>query len=592
MNVVETNGSIEFDKGGLLGRIINVDTSRAVIDIDDHDLLTRVAVGNLVAIKGATSFEFLIGLVDRVTREPFEETLLEEEDEKGEVPVEEGQRDLVRVVLVGTYRTVDGARRNVLKRGADSFPQIDREAFLVEGEKLQALMSLFAVDLADSERLQLGKFLSDPTADAIADGNKLFQRHAALLGSTGTGKSWTVALILERAAALKHPNLIVFDMHGEYGPLTEDAGETKAVAEGFHIAGPGDIASAPEDALFLPYWILNQEEMLALLLDRSEQNAPNQASRFRTHVRELKLQTLEAEGKSDVASTFTVDSPIPYSLDELIKRLKADDEGTVPGKNDKPIKGPYNGKLTRFIDRLESKRGDRRYAFLLQPPKETLKYEWLAAQVRRLLCSDEEHRGIKVLDFSEVPSDVLPVVAGVLARTLYDVQFWMTESERTPLAFVCDEAHLYLPAVDDTDAIECRALESFERIAKEGRKYGVALLVVSQRPSDVSRTILSQCNNFLAMRLTNDRDQGVVRRFVSDSLAGLIDTLPLLDVGEVLILGDAMLLPTRVKLAEPRIKPDSATRDFWTDWGRVEPNGDAIAASVEALRRQVRAKAG
>jgi hypothetical protein len=255
------------------------------------------------------------------------------------------------------------------------------------------------------------------------------------------------------------------------------------------------------------------------------------------------------------------------------------------------VAGPYKGKLTRFIDRLESKRDDLRYAFLLQPPEKTLAYEWLAAQVSRLLRSDAEQRGIKVIDFSEVPSDVLPVVAGVLARTLYDIQFWMAESERTPLAFICDEAHLYLPAVDDTDAIERRALESFERIAKEGRKYGVALFVVSQRPSDVSRTILSQCNNFLAMRLTNDRDQAVVRRFVSDSLSGLIDTLPLLDVGEVLILGDAMLLPTRVKLAEPRVKPDSATRDFWTDWGKVEPDGDAIVASVEALRRQVRSPA-
>jgi DNA helicase HerA-like ATPase len=585
------DSAIDFEKGGPLGHIINVDTSRAVVDVDDHDLLTRVAVGDLVAIKGATAFEFLIGLVDRVTRESYEETLLEQEDEKGEVPIEEGQRDLVRVVLVGTYRTVDGDRRNVLKRGADSFPQIDRQAFLVSGENLQALMSLFAVGLDESERLQLGHFLSDATADAAADGNKLFQRHAALLGSTGTGKSWTVALILERAAGLAHPNMIVFDMHGEYGPLTKDSDGRPAVAEGFHIAGPGDIGNASSGALFLPHWILNQEEMLALLLDRSEQNAPNQASRFRTHVRDLKREMLEKEKKEDVLATFTVDSPIPYSIDDLITRLKADDEAMVPGKNNRDIAGPYKGKLTRFIDRLESKREDRRYAFLLQPPKETHEYGWLASQVGRLLRSDAEHCGIKAIDFSEVPSDILPVVAGVLARTLYDVQFWMPEDDRTPLAFVCDEAHLYLPAVEDTDAIERRALASFERIAKEGRKYGVALFVVSQRPSDVSRTILSQCNNFLAMRLTNDRDQAVVRRFVSESLSGLIDTLPLLDVGEVLILGDAMLLPTRVKLAKPQTKPDSATRDFWTEWGTEEPSADAIEASVEALRRQVRASA-
>ena len=337
-------GAIDFDKGGFLGRITNVDTSRAVVDVDDHDLLTRVAVGDLVAIKGATAFEFLIGLVDRVTRESYEETLLEQEDEKGEVPIEEGQRDLVRVVLVGTYRTVDGDRRNVLKRGADSFPQIDRPAFLVDGENLQALMSLFAVGLKESERLQLGHFLSDATADAIADGNKLFQRHAALLGSTGTGKSWAVALILERAAALDHPNLIVFDMHGEYGPLTVDSKEQSAVAEGFHIAGPGDVGDASPDALFLPHWILNQEEMLALLLDRSEQNAPNQASRFRTHVRDLKRENLEKEKREEVLATFTIDSPIPYSIDDLIKRLKADDEEMVPGKS-KDVNGPYKGQI-------------------------------------------------------------------------------------------------------------------------------------------------------------------------------------------------------------------------------------------------------
>jgi DNA helicase HerA-like ATPase len=579
------DGSIDFESGSALGRIISVDTSRAVIDVEDHELLTRVSVSNLVAIKGATAVEYLIGLVDRVTREPFEEPILEEESPEGEVPIGEGQRDLVRVVLIGTYRTVEGERRNVLKRGADSFPQIDRQAFLVEGPSLQALMSLFAVELEENERLALGHFVSDLSAEAIADGNKLFQRHAALLGSTGTGKSWTVALILERAASLDHPNLVVFDMHGEYGPLTEGEG---APAQGFRIAGPGDAGVEAPGAIFLPYWALNQEEMLALLLDRSDQNAPNQASRLASHVRDLKRERLEAEDKPEVLATFTVDSPVPFPLDELIERLKADDTEMVAGSSGREKQGPFHGKLTRFIQRLESRRDDRRNAFMLQPPASALSYNWLAKQASALLRSDSEQRGIKVIDFSEVPSDVLPVVAGVLARTLYDIQFWMPEASRTPLAFVCDEAHLYLPAAENTDAIERRALEAFERIAKEGRKYGVALFVVSQRPSDVSRTILSQCNNFLAMRLTNDKDQAVVKRFVSESLSGLVDALPLLDVGEALILGDAMLLPTRVRLSKPKIEPASATREFWSEWGSERPDPAAIEAAIEALRRQVR----
>jgi DNA helicase HerA-like ATPase len=197
-------------------------------------------------------------------------------------------------------------------------------------------------------------------------------------------------------------------------------------------------------------------------------------------------------------------------------------------------------------------------------------------------------RGVKVVDFSEVPSDVLPVVAGTFARLLYDVQFWQRPENRTPFTLVCDEAHLYLPVKDDADAVEKQALATFERIAKEGRKYGVSLVVVSQRPSDVSRTILSQCNNFLILRLTNDADQAVVRRLMPDSMAGLTEILPMLDTGEALILGDAVLLPTRIKMDKPTIQPTSGTRDFWKEWGSQRPDAKAITEAVETLRRQTR----
>jgi hypothetical protein len=579
----------DFADESPLGRVIRVDTSRVTIDVENHTVLTRVSVGNLVAIQGSTRLEFLVGIVDRVTRDTVEEAIFDEDTAENEVRVDETERDLVRAVLVGTYRVVSGDQGAAFKRGADSFPQIDRSCYLIEGGALQRLMSLFAEGLADDEQLRLGHFVADASAVAVADGNRLFQRHAALLGSTGTGKSWAVALILERASHLSHPNLLVFDMHGEYRPLTEATGGASAIAQGLRIAGPADAVTPADDALFLPYWLLNHEEMLALLLDRSDQNAPNQAARLSYHIRELKREALEAAGQADTAATFTVDSPVPYKLTELLDRLRADDteRGVNPDTN-REKNGPFNGTLTRFIDRLATRSGDRRYAFLFQPPANTLEYGWLAKIALRLLCSSGEVPGIKVVDFSEVPSDVLPIVAGVLARTLYDIQFWMNKEDRTPIAFVCDEAHLYLPVAESTTGAEGRALAAFERIAKEGRKYGVSLFVVSQRPSDVSRTILSQCNNFIAMRLTNDQDQAVVRRFTSESLAGLVDVLPLLDVGEALILGDAVLLPTRVRLDKPTIQPASATRKFWTDWATVQPSADGIAAGVEALRRQAR----
>jgi hypothetical protein len=584
---------LTFDAPSKLGKVASVDTSRVLIAVENAALLPRAAVGSLVAIQGMTAQEFLIGMTERVTRQLREQTAQPDPMAPTTLAVEVVPDDSLRAVLLGTYRTVEGTARNLFKRGADSFPQIDRDCFLIEAGNLQRFMGLLGRGLEESQRLELGVFAVDQSAAAIANGDRFFQRHAAILGSTGSGKSCAVSLILERAHARKHANIIVFDMHGEYAslavpPARKDGTVPDPIAAAFKIAGPGDLEQPPEGAIFLPYWLLNREEMLSMILDRSDQNAPNQAMRFTTHVRELKDATLATENQKAVRATFTVDSPVPYQLADLIKRLQEDDTGMKPGDK-KEIKGDWNGKLTRFISRLDAKQEDRRYGFMFRPPEAASRYDWLGRQVAKLLCPGYGKHGIKVVDFSEVPSDVLPVVAGVFARLLYDVQFWMQPKERTPFVFVCDEAHLYLPVHAEADVLEKQALSSFERIAKEGRKYGVSLLVVSQRPSDVSRTILSQCNNFLILRLTNDQDQNVVRRLMPDSLAGVLDSLPLLDTGEALLLGDAILLPARIKLKLPTIEPLSQTRNFWQEWGERAPDPVAIVAAVETLRRQSRA---
>ncbi|MDR7157131.1 hypothetical protein J2W40_003979 [Sphingobium xenophagum] len=578
-----TGPALEFTENDQIGRVAGVDTSRVAIDVTNSEMLTRVGIGQLIAIKGATQAEFLIGMADRVTRSLREELSDPDGGEFGTLTI--SPADHMQAFVIGTYRTVDGDKTNSFKRGADSFPQIDRNCYVIEGGNLQRFMGILGADFSDDERLKLGTFVADQSAEAIASGDRFFQRHAAILGSTGSGKSWAVALILERAAKLKYPNIVVFDMHGEYAPLADKS--KSGFAQRFRIAGPGDLAAPKDDALFLPYWLLNRDEMLSMILDRSDQNAPNQASRFTLHVRELKGETLDTAGKAKVKETFTVDSPIPYEISGLVDRLKTDNTTKGVGKNGAAVKGDWEDKLTRFLSRLEAKLDDRRYGFMFSPPSEALDYGWLAKQIVKLLRADSGN-GIKIIDFSEVPADVLPVVTGTLARLLYDVQFWMNAESRTPVTLLCDEAHLYLPVKDDADAVQRQALWSFERIAKEGRKYGFSLLVVSQRPSDVSRTILSQCNNFLALRLTNDSDQNVIKRLMPDSLVGLTAMLPLLDTGEALLLGDAVLLPTRIKLDQPQVKPDSATRDFWKEWGTLRPDETLLEAAVECLRSQAR----
>lgn len=579
------NETLNFKDNDRLGRVVTVDTSRVLISVEEHQQMTSIAVGNLIAIQGRMASEFLIGIIERVTRSISEKLLLDKTEDDGSIPLGESQDDFIKAVLIGTYRTVDGSLSNTFKRGADCFPQIDKDCFHISGGNLQLFMNLLSANVKENERLTLGHFMADETAVAVANGDKFFQRHAAILGSTGSGKSWSVALILERAAALQSANLIVFDMHGEYSSLCE--GEN-SIAQQYRIAGPGDLDGLDERSLFIPYWLLNREEMLALILDRSDDNAPNQAARFTEHVRTLKEQTLTNESKTDVLETFTVDSPIPYPIQSLLGLLNDDDTGTKIGANGKDVKGDWNGRLTRFIGRLKAKIDDRRCGFMFQPPEECNDYGWLEGMLMKLFTASDEQKGIKIIDFSEVPSDVLPIVTGVLARLLYNIQFWMDKDSRHPLTIICDEAHLYLPVRDSAEAAEKRALEAFERIAKEGRKYGVSLLVVSQRPSDVSRTILSQCNNFLVLRLTNDQDQSVVKRLLPESMVGITDILPLLDLGEALLLGDSILLPTRIKLAKPRIAPESATRQFWSEWANQTPKKDAVSKAVEALRKQVR----
>lgn len=580
--------TMSFESIEPIGRVMSVDTIRVFVHIDDHEMLKKVMVGNLIAVQGATGHQYLISLVERITRLPADIIAGEKPEEDDTLPIADQLQDTVRAVLVGTYRIKDGDSGPSFKRGADSCPQIDQPCYLINGQNLTAFMGVLSQDVSEENALRLGCFAIDPTADAVADGDRFFQRHAAILGSTGSGKSFTVASILEKAQNLKHSNLVLFDMHGEYRSLAKE--QKNGYAQYIKIAGPGDLAKPSANILFLPYWLLNRDEMLSMILDRSDDNAPNQAMRFTAVVLEKKREYLQNEKQTEVLATFTVDSPIPYDISKMVAELTADDQAMEPGaKAGTERKAPWNGKLTRFISRLEAKIADRRYGFLFQAPKETMSYDWLQKQAITLLCAKSEtNSGIKVIDFSEVPSDVLPTVVSVLARFMYDVQFWMKPEMRTPICLVCDEAHLYLPVRSEADAASKRALETFERIAKEGRKYGFSLLVVSQRPSDVSKTILSQCNNFIALRLTNEQDQSAVRSVMPDSMAGIADVLPLLDIGEAIILGDSVLLPSRIKLDKPKVEPLSLTKRFWHEWEVIKSDPESIKAAVENLRRQSR----
>ncbi|EKN3530929.1 ATP-binding protein [Yersinia enterocolitica] len=571
------------DDSYILGNIREVDTRKVTILVNSDKDLRKARVGQLVTVQlsGATEC-WLIGMIDKVIKAVVTHplTLEVQEDDADEIDAfEDSVVNTVKITLMGGARWDAIAQKYKFSRSLDHVPEIDSTCYILKDAHLEEFMRVISECGNGEDSLELGSYKLNENARAYVDGNKLFQRHAALLGSTGSGKSWTVASILERSSRLPSSNLVVFDLHGEYKELS--------YAKQLRIPGPDEVNIDDNSLLFLPYWLLNSEEIQSLFVDRSEFSAHNQVVVVQDAITEQKKAFLQANGRTDLLQSFTLDSPIPYSLNHVIEKLKYLNEEKVDGSRG-PKNGPFNGEFSRLLVRMASRLNDRRYGFLFDSPDKFNQYDSLSMIAEKLMEFGEQKQSIKVIDFSEVPADILPVIIGLVARIIYQVQFWTDPKSRKPVAFVCDEAHLYLPRKEG-NPVERRAVEAFEKIAKEGRKYGVALMIVSQRPSDVSATILSQCNNIISLRLTNADDQATVRKLLPESLESLLEALPIMDVGEAMVVGDSVLLPSRIKIDPPTEKPLSATIDFWSRWQENVTNTD-FALAVENMRRQNRTK--
>ena len=573
-----------FEDNASIGTVFSVDTATLIVKVEELEKLRKLQVNHLVAIQSSKAGQHLIGIINRITRKASDEELPEGDD----LGLNNFlfTENILKVNLIGTLLHKHGEKENVFKRTLDTVPEIEAKCFPIDGENITRFMQTISTKENYEIPLSIGKYSIDENAEAFLDGDKLFQRHAVIVGSTGSGKSWCVAKIIEQIAKLPMANSILFDIHGEYSGENFKADGIQH----FRIANPSDLGekgNLTKGVLMLSYWLLTYEEMLAMLLDRSDSNAPNQAMLFSKTVFSEKQEYLDEVKDTTFKDSITIDSPIPYKIENVLQKLKRLDEEMVTGsRGDK--QGPFFGKLTRFIQRLEAKKDDKRIGFLFQVSDDELQLEWLNEFCSALMLGSEVNRkkaGVKIIDFSEVPSDVLPLVIGLVARIIFTVQQWTTKENQHPICLLCDEAHLYIPERTNQDAASELSLKSFERIAKEGRKYGVSLVVISQRPAEVNRTVLSQCNNFISLRLSNAEDQTVIKRLLPDNLAGLTEVLPILDIGEALVVGDASLLPTRILISEPTIKPDSATIKFWKEWSNKNAKQD-IANAVIGLRKQ------
>ena len=567
---------LDYQKDESIGMVNSVDTGLAIAVINDDAVLSQLQVNQLLAVQSPKSGRFIIAMIIKIYRKASAIDLDEEDEEEASIAA----YNQVKLVFVGEFIDKVGTKENVFRRNVSAVPSIDAPCYKIEKKRLSDLMQTISSELAATVHpLQIGKYTMDESSIAYLDADKLFQRHAAVVGSTGSGKSFCVARIVEQMADLKHASGILFDIHGEY---STDSFKKKGIKQ-YKIATPSDLNASDKlnkGILMVPYWLLNYEEMQALLLDRSDQNAPNQAMLLSREVLSEKEKTVAGTAFDKI---ITVDSPVAYDMKPLLKKLENLDEQMVPGaKTGTEKQGPYFGKLTRFNQRLANKLSDKRMGFMFGLTADELKQDWLE-QFCKVLMDGEQ--GVKVIDMSEVPSDVLPLIIGLLARIIFSVQQWSVKGHRHPIALLCDEAHLYVQQSSSLDAVAELGLRSFERIAKEGRKYGVGLVIISQRPSEVNRTVLSQCNNFISLRLTNVDDQNVIKRLLPDNLGNIADNLSLLDIAEAIIVGDSTLLPSRVKIDEPTIKPSSQTVPFWSIWGKDDFSQN-LAEAISNMIRQ------
>lgn len=457
-------------------------------------------------------------------------------------------------VLLGT---LDRDERFV--RGVSVYPNVGQRVQLVEPGELKNMFAEFI-----EAGFSFGRSSNARGQRVFVDVDRFFGQHIAVVGTTGCGKSCTVVSILQQAIRkYSNTHIVVLDLHGEYA-----------------AAFPEKANLIDSDTLEIPYWLLNFDEFVDLLVDRNEPTAKNQITILRDCLMRAR-QAWDPRERLGLGGLITADSPVYFDFEDMLSMIRDWNIQMVYNAQGQQEEGPLYGAFDRFLIRLDSKRSDPRYNFLFKP----VKYNGsntLVDLLRAYLAIEAEHR-ITVVDLSGVPYDAVGVVTAVIVRLIFEFNLWNPERERVPILLVLEEAHNYVPNRSDSRFETAR--QAVERLLKEGRKYGIGVIIVSQRPKELSETVLSQCNTFIAMRLTNPEDQNYVRRLVPDSLSGLMNMLPALRTGEALILGEAVALPARVMVDMPQPKPASGDIEFARWWAtRTE------ALDLERIVRRWRAR--
>ena len=469
-----------------------------------------------------------------------------------------GEQWVVEIDLFGEYllsREVGQpaeAGFNLL-RGVSHYPGLGDGVFATSAEELQQIYKR-----PQTSNVRIGALHQDESLPAYLVTDDLLGKHFAILGTTGSGKSCALATVLH-AILGAHPfgHVVLLDPHNEYRRSFEGLAEVVT----------------PEN-LQLPYWLLNFEEMVEVLCSRDDISRSSEAFILKDAILTAKRAAVE---KEDERRYVTVDTPLPYPLSALLHNIEAAMGQLQKAEQAKPY--------LRLRSRLENLRADRRYAFMFSGLSVR---DSMAEILSRLIRVPVNGKPLTIFDLSGVPSEIVDVVVSLLCRTLFDFAVWSERDAAVPVLLVCEEAHRYIPHDGGRGFEPTRRVIS--RIAKEGRKYGLSLGLVSQRPSELSETILSQCSTLFALRMGNQKDQDFVRRALPESAEGMLNSLPALRNQQAVVVGEGVVLPMRIRFDDlPEAKrPHSDTASFARQWQEERGLEGFVPRTIERWRRQIR----
>jgi DNA helicase HerA-like ATPase len=455
----------------------------------------------------------------------------------------------------------------------------------VEPAKKEEIQKIYT-QIKKEKIFSFSRLVQDESITVPVDGDRFFNKHISIIGATGSGKSYTLGTILQKVTkeketsyeGLNNSHIIIFDLHGEYNTAFPTANQLNV------------------DNLVLPYWLMNGEELEELFVESGEFQAYNQVSLLRRIItRNKQKQNDDDKILFDSPVKFTIKevlnciinlsretrdytNPSEIKLKEGAKEFSTDEEKYdyyfekefefEEIKSRSINKGTCNdGTLEKFISRIKNKITDERLKFLLDEKVEKISFQSALEQI--LSYQNEKCANLTLIDLSGVPFEVLSITVSLISRLIFEYGYYFKRTidekfDKTPILLVYEEAHKYVPKIKSAKYNSSRF--AIERIAKEGRKYGVTLVLLTQRPSEISETIFSQCNNFIAMRLTNPEDQNYVKRLLPDSLGPLTESLPILASGEAILIGDSLVMPSLVKIDKCNPEPSSKDINYLQEW--------------------------